>query len=74
MVSAVKAPDILRRIKRSDGEFEEMMRQVDRFGSKIHILKIVERGAEAAYNAGYLAGYQAAQGNMREAIGIPERE
>ena len=74
MVIAVQAPDIIARARRSDKKFDEMMRGVDRFGGNVHVIETLQRGVETAYNSGYLAGYQAAQGSVRDAIGIPDSD
>jgi len=74
MVISTDGPALLTRARKSDREFDEMMRKVDIFAEELPVLETVQRGIESGYSIGYLAGYNAAQTSVQEAIGIPVRD
>lgn len=74
MVATAQGSDVVARARKSDREFDDMMCQVDRFGADVHLIQAIQKAAATAYNLGYLNGYTAAQSNVREALGIPERD
>lgn len=74
MAIAAHTPDILAKARNSDREFDQLMREVDRFGSDVHLVRIISKGVNTAYDLGYFSGYTAAQSSIREALGIPERD
>lgn len=74
MTIATEGPALLTRARKSDREFDEMMRKVDIFAEELPVLETIHRGIESGYSIGYLAGYNAAQAGVMEAIGIPMRD
>jgi len=74
MVTATKGSDVLERVRRTDRDLDEMLRSIDRFGPRVHLMDVIRRGVESAYNTGYVNGFSAARNGAERPVELPVLE